>query len=49
MESGGPISHGSIVARDYGIPAVVVENIVSKLKNGQKIRVNGELGQNGPT
>ena len=33
--------HGSIVVREYGIPAVVVENIVSKLKTVTKIRVNG--------
>lgn len=45
-ESGGPISHGAIVAREYGIPAVVgVGEATSIIREGQKIRVNGETGQ----
>ncbi len=45
METGGPIAHGSIVAREYGIPAVVgVTDATSRLKDGQLIRVNGESG-----
>lgn len=46
METGGPISHGSIVAREYGIPAVAgVQDAISRISSGQKIRVNGETGQ----
>ena len=45
METGGPISHGSVVAREYGIPAVVgVTAATSMLQDGQMIRVNGETG-----
>ena len=45
MEYGGPMSHGGIVAREYGIPAVVgIPSASGKLKNGQRIRVNGETG-----
>ncbi|MCH4890066.1 hypothetical protein EZV73_20975 [Acidaminobacter sp. JC074] len=43
MEYGGPMSHGGIVAREYGIPAVV--GISGKsLKDGMRVRVNGETG-----
>lgn len=45
MEVGGLMTHGSIVAREYGIPAVVgVYDATSRLKTGQKIRVDGEKG-----
>lgn len=46
METGGPISHGAVVAREYGVPAVVgVGNATEIIKDGQKVRVNGESGQ----
>lgn len=46
METGGPISHGAIVAREYGIPAVVgVPEATSRLHTGQRLRVNGEAGE----
>lgn len=46
METGGPISHGSVVAREYGIPAVAgVNDLTTRLKDGQKIRINGETGR----
>jgi pyruvate,water dikinase len=46
METGGPISHGSIVAREYGIPAVVnVAGATTRLETGQRIRVNGSSGE----
>ncbi len=46
METGGPISHGSVVAREYGIPAVVgVKNATTRFQDGQKVRINGETGQ----
>ena len=45
MDEGGVISHGSIVAREYGIPAVVnVGNATKVIKTGQKIQVDGDLG-----
>ncbi len=46
METGGPISHGAIVAREYGIPAVVgVGEATTRLHTGQRLRVNGEAGE----
>ncbi len=46
METGGPISHGSVVAREYGLPAVAgVSDATIRLKEGQKVRINGETGQ----
>lgn len=44
-ERGSAISHAAIVAREYGIPAVVVvENVTNILKDGQRIRVDGTKG-----
>ncbi|WP_337955007.1 PEP/pyruvate-binding domain-containing protein [Ferrovum myxofaciens] len=45
METGGYLSHGSIVAREYGIPAVVnIPGIFSLIKNGDSLKVNGNQG-----
>jgi len=45
MAYGGPMSHGGIVAREYGIPAVVgIPSATETLKDGQRVRVNGETG-----
>lgn len=45
MEYGGRLSHGGIVAREYGIPAVVgIPSVTDLLKDGQMVRVNGETG-----
>jgi pyruvate,water dikinase len=45
MEVGGVMSHGSEVAREYGIPAVVgVAGATEQLKTGQRVRVDGEAG-----
>ncbi len=45
MEVGGLMTHGSIVAREYGIPAVVgVGDATSLIKTGQRIMVDGEKG-----
>ena len=45
-EVGGMMTHGSVVAREYGIPAVVgVHEATIRLKNGQKIRVDGTAGK----
>lgn len=45
MEIGGLLTHGTVVAREYGIPAVVgVLGATKKIKTGQKIRVDGNAG-----
>jgi rifampicin phosphotransferase len=45
MEMGGPNSHGAVVAREYGIPAVVgVPEATVRLATGQKITVDGGAG-----
>jgi pyruvate,water dikinase len=45
MDQGGLLSHGSIVAREYGIPAVVNVGPATKLiKTGQMIQVDGDSG-----
>lgn len=44
-EVGGMMTHGSVIAREYGLPAVVgVENATRLIKDGQRIRVNGTDG-----
>ncbi|ABR48078.1 pyruvate phosphate dikinase, PEP/pyruvate-binding [Alkaliphilus metalliredigens QYMF] len=46
METGGPISHGGIVAREYGIPAVSgIEELNKKLSTGDEVTVNGNSGE----
>jgi phosphohistidine swiveling domain-containing protein len=45
MEMGGPNSHGAVVAREYGIPAVVgVPDATVLLSSGQRITVDGAAG-----
>jgi pyruvate,water dikinase len=42
---GGPLSHGSIVAREYGIPAILGTGFATKLiQSGQQIAVDGAAG-----
>jgi phosphoenolpyruvate synthase/pyruvate phosphate dikinase len=42
---GGPLSHGSIVAREYGIPAVMGTGIATRrIRDGQTITVDGRKG-----
>jgi rifampicin phosphotransferase len=42
---GGPLSHSSIVAREYGIPAVLATGVATRrVKNGQTITVDGSAG-----
>jgi pyruvate,water dikinase len=42
---GGPLSHGSIVAREYGIPAVLGTGVATqRIRCGQKITVDGAKG-----
>jgi phosphohistidine swiveling domain-containing protein len=45
MEMGGANSHGAVVAREYGIPAVVgVANATSLITTGQQLTVDGSRG-----
>jgi rifampicin phosphotransferase len=45
MEMGGMISHGAVVAREYGIPAVVgVPGATERISTGQRITVDGSNG-----
>jgi len=45
MEMGGSISHGAVVAREYGIPAVVgVTRATERIITGQQITVDGSHG-----
>ncbi|CAL9432852.1 rifamycin-inactivating phosphotransferase RphC [Actinosynnema sp. ALI-1.44] len=44
-EVGGLMTHGAVVAREYGLPAVVgVENATRTIRDGRRIRVNGTDG-----
>lgn len=44
-EVGGLMTHGAVIAREYGLPAVVgVEHATKLIKDGQRIRVNGTEG-----
>ncbi|MFB4473504.1 PEP-utilizing enzyme, partial [Oceanobacillus caeni] len=44
-EVGGLMTHGAVIAREYGLPAVVgVENATKQIKDGQRILVNGTEG-----
>lgn len=45
MEVGGLLTHGTVVAREYGIPAVVgITDATKIIQTGQKIRVDGNAG-----
>jgi rifampicin phosphotransferase len=45
LEVGGQLSHGAIVAREYGLPAVLnVRDAMSRIRDGQVITVDGTLG-----
>jgi pyruvate, water dikinase len=42
---GGMMSHAAIVAREYGLPAVVgTGNATSQIKTGDRVRVDGNTG-----
>jgi pyruvate,water dikinase len=46
MEVGGLMTHGAVVAREYGIPAVVgVDGATQRLESGQRVRVDGSSGR----
>jgi pyruvate,water dikinase len=45
VERGGMLSHGAIIAREYGIPAVVgVPGAMDLIRNGDDVEVNGDRG-----
>ncbi|HEV2659475.1 MAG TPA: PEP-utilizing enzyme, partial [Ktedonobacteraceae bacterium] len=45
MEMGGAISHGAVVAREYGIPAIVgVPGATERIATGQYVTVDGTTG-----
>ncbi|MFI0508599.1 rifamycin-inactivating phosphotransferase [Streptomyces sp. WSLK1-5] len=44
-EVGGQMTHGAVIAREYGLPAVVgVEQATRRIRDGQRIRVHGTDG-----
>ena len=46
LEIGGQLSHGAIVAREYGIPAVLnVQGAMRRIREGQVITVDGDRGK----
>ena len=46
MERGGMLSHGAILAREYGIPtAVGIEKATKRIKTGDTIEVDGDRGR----
>ena len=45
VERGGVLSHGAIVARDFGIPAVVCPNATHRIPAGAVVRVDGNEGR----
>jgi pyruvate,water dikinase len=45
-ESGGPLSHGAVTAREIGLPAVMsVRGVLTQLQNGQYVTVDGSAGR----
>jgi pyruvate,water dikinase len=45
METGGILSHGAIVAREFGLPTVAgLPDIHRRLKSGQRLRIDGARG-----
>jgi pyruvate,water dikinase len=45
IERGGMLSHGAIIAREYGIPAVIgVTDATRLIHDGDRLRVDGDRG-----
>jgi pyruvate,water dikinase len=45
MQTGGFLSHGAIVAREYGLPAVVnIPGLLDRVRDGDRLLVNGDDG-----
>jgi pyruvate,water dikinase len=45
VERGGMLSHGAIVARDFGIPAVVCAGATRRIRDGDRLQVDGNRGE----
>jgi pyruvate,water dikinase len=45
VERGGMLSHGAIVARDFGIPAVVLPGATKSIPEGATVRIDGNKGR----
>jgi len=46
IEVGGMMTHGAVVAREFGIPAVVsVDQVTTRFKTGDLVRMNGDTGE----
>lgn len=45
IETGGLLSHASIVARELGIPCIVLPDALKKLENGDLVKIDGDTGQ----
>jgi pyruvate,water dikinase len=44
-EAGGQMSHGAVVAREYGLPAIVaVQDATRRIRDGRRIRIDGTSG-----
>lgn len=44
-ESGGPLSHGAVTARELQLPAVMsVKGVMNRLQNGMRVRLDGKTG-----
>ncbi|MDJ0846328.1 glycerol-3-phosphate acyltransferase [Crocosphaera sp.] len=44
-EVGGALSHGAIIAREYGIPAVMnIDHATKRFKDGQRVKIDGQQG-----
>jgi pyruvate,water dikinase len=48
LERGGSLSHGAVVAREMGLPAIVLDGATSLLRDGQVLVVNGNTGAIAP-
>jgi len=48
LECGGTLSHGAVVAREMGLPAVVLPDATRLFADGQQLRVDGHHGNVGP-
>ena len=44
-ESGGPLSHGAVIAREMGLPAVMgVRGALGAFRDGERVQVDGTAG-----
>lgn len=45
LETGGMLSHGACLSREYGLAAVQLRQAMQRIADGTIIEVNGETGQ----